>query len=67
MRSALEWSHGLLRATERQVFRRLGVIAGSASLELVQQVLVDADDGALDPWAALDALDTLVDRSLVAC
>jgi predicted ATPase len=67
LRSALEWSHGLLEERERRVFRRLGVIAGSASLELVQQVLVDADgDGALDVWAALDALDTLVDRSLVA-
>ena len=49
------------------MFRRLGVMAGSASLEFIQQVLVDADDDAeLDAWAVLDALDTLVDRSLVA-
>ena len=42
-------------------------MAGSASLEFIQQVLVDADDDAeLDAWAVLDALDTLVDRSLVA-
>ena len=66
LRSALEWSHGLLAERERQVFRRLGVIAGSASLELIQQVLTDPDDGVLDTWAVLDALDTLVDRSLVA-
>ena len=66
LRSALEWSHGLLQERERQVFRRLAVIAGSASLELAQQVLVDADDAALDVWGVVDALDTLVDRSLVA-
>ena len=66
LRSALEWSVGLLDERERQVFRRLGVVAGSASLELVQQLLVDADEGGtLDVWAALDALDALVDRSLV--
>ena len=32
LRSALEWSYGLLQAREQQVFRRLGVMAGSASL-----------------------------------
>jgi hypothetical protein len=39
---------------------------GSASLELIEEVLVDANDGALDLWAVVDALDLLVDRSLVA-
>ncbi|HSC64874.1 MAG TPA: hypothetical protein VLD35_14630, partial [Caldimonas sp.] len=65
LRSALEWSHELLDERERRVFRRLAVMAGSASLELIQHVLVDADDAALDVWGVLDALDTLVDRSLV--
>ena len=63
LRAALEWSHGLLAAREQRVFRRLGVIAGSASLEVLRQLLVDAE---LDAWALLDALDTLVERSLVA-
>jgi len=65
LRSAVDWSHGLLQAREQQVFRRLGVMAGSASLALIQQVLVDGDDG-FDLWAVFDALDTLVDRSLVS-
>lgn len=66
LRAALEWSHGFLDARERTVFRRLGVIAGSASLELIQQVVADTDGGSdLDPWAVLDALDALIDRSLV--
>ena len=67
LRAALEWSHDLLDLREQRAFRRLGVIAGSASLEWIQRVLADADgDGGLDQWGVLDALDALVDRSLVA-
>lgn len=67
LRAALEWSHGLLTPCEQKVFRRLGVIAGSASLGLILQVVADDGERAeLDRWAVLDALDTLVDRSLVA-
>jgi predicted ATPase/DNA-binding winged helix-turn-helix (wHTH) protein len=67
LRAALEWTHGALDAREQLVFRRLGVIAGSGSLEFIQQVVADAHDGGdLGPWSVLDALDTLVDRSLVA-
>jgi predicted ATPase/DNA-binding winged helix-turn-helix (wHTH) protein len=62
LRATLEWSHGLLDEREQRVFRRLGVLAGSASLRLIETLLVDGDD---DLWAVLDALDTLVDRSLV--
>jgi predicted ATPase/DNA-binding winged helix-turn-helix (wHTH) protein len=66
LRAALDWSHGLLTPREQRVFRRLGTIAGSASLGLIQQVVADdGEGGELDGWAALDALDTLVDRSLV--
>jgi predicted ATPase/DNA-binding winged helix-turn-helix (wHTH) protein len=67
LRAALEWSHALLQPREQQVFRRLGVMAASASLAFIRQVLVDADaGGAFDAWGVLDALDVLVDRSLVA-
>jgi predicted ATPase len=66
LHAALEWSYGLLTPREQKVFRRLGVIAGSASLGLIQQVVADDGDRAeLDRWAMLDALDILVDRSLV--
>lgn len=66
LRATLEWSHGLLDATERTVFRRLAVFAGSGSLAMVQQVVADPDGaGPLDEWAVLDALALLVDRSLV--
>jgi predicted ATPase/DNA-binding winged helix-turn-helix (wHTH) protein len=66
LRAALEWSHGFLDVHERVVFRRLGVMVGSASLELIQQVVADSlGDGELDEWGVLDALGVLVDRSLV--
>lgn len=65
LRAALEWSHELLGEREQRVFRRLGVLAGSASLALIERLLVEPG-GELDPWVVLDALDTLVDRSLVA-
>src|SRR5262249_38203861 len=65
--AALEWSHGLPMPREQKVFRRLGVIMGSASLGLIEAVVADDNDcGELDRWAVLDALDTLVERSLVA-
>ncbi|MFT3957202.1 MAG: winged helix-turn-helix domain-containing protein [Piscinibacter sp.] len=63
LRATLEWSHGFLDDTERTVFRRLAVFAGSASLTMVQRVV--ADD-TLDEWAALDVLVLLVERSLVS-
>jgi predicted ATPase/DNA-binding winged helix-turn-helix (wHTH) protein len=63
LRAAIEWSCELLAEREQQMFRRLGVIAGSASLALIGAVLVDPG---LDASGLLDVLDTLVDRSLVA-
>jgi predicted ATPase/DNA-binding winged helix-turn-helix (wHTH) protein len=68
LRAALDWSVGLLPPFEQQLFRRLAVVAGSASLTLVQHLgaLADRDAAtALDPWAVVDALDQLIQRSLV--
>ena len=66
LRATLEWSHGFLDATEQAVFRRLAVVVGSCSLQLAQQIAADGGEGPIDAWAVLDALDVLVDRSLVA-
>jgi predicted ATPase/DNA-binding winged helix-turn-helix (wHTH) protein len=66
LRATLEWSHAFLAPYEQQVFRRLGVVAGSGSLAFIAEVLADGDDrGERAMWPVLDALDTLVDRSLV--
>ena len=65
LRAALEWSHDLLDEREQTVFRRLAVMAGSASLALIEQVAADpASD--LDQWGVIEALGVLVDRSMVA-
>ncbi len=62
LRATLEWSHDLLTPDEQVVFRRLGVFAGSFTLEAAQHVVEDAE---IDQWAALDHLGALVDKSLV--
>ncbi len=65
LRATLAWSVGLLGDAEQRLFDRLAVVVDSASLELVQALGCDDGRGA-DPWATLDALDVLVERSLVA-
>ena len=62
--AALDWSHSFLSNPEKLVMRRIAVMAGSASLELVQAVVQDSLLE-LDQWQVLDALAGLVDRSLV--
>lgn len=66
LRAALEWSLALLDPAERTVFRRLGVFASGFSLAMAQHVVPDeGGTSSLDHWAVVDALGTLVDRSLV--
>jgi len=64
LRSALEWSHGLLQPAEQLAFWRLSVFVGSASLASALDVLC-ASPGGLDRFEALDALGVLVDMSMV--
>ncbi len=62
LRATLEWSHNLLAPHEQAVLRRLGVFAGSFTLDSAQAV---AHDAAIDEWAVLESLGALVDKSLV--
>lgn len=57
MRTAIDWSHDLLRPEEQQLFRRLSVFAGGFSLDAAEAVADQAD--------ALSLLDSLVEHSLV--
>ena len=67
LRAALEWSHGLLSSEEQTVFRRLAVFAGGCTLVLMQPVLQPVEAAQdLPRWRLIDALDALVERSLVA-
>ncbi|HEU0199941.1 MAG TPA: hypothetical protein VFR86_05855 [Burkholderiaceae bacterium] len=61
MRAAFDWSHDLLSADDKTVFRRLGVFAGSFTLEAARAVVADQT---LDKWTVVDALADLVDVSL---
>jgi predicted ATPase/class 3 adenylate cyclase/Tfp pilus assembly protein PilF len=61
LRGAIEWSHDLLTASERILFRRLSVFVGGSTLEAIEAVCGGAD-------AELDALDgtqSLIDKSLL--
>jgi len=62
LHAALDWSVGLLAEDERIVLRRLAIFAGSFTIEDAQAI---AADEALDEWAILECLSTLVDKSLV--
>jgi predicted ATPase/class 3 adenylate cyclase len=55
LRTAIAWSHELLTEHEQRLFARLAVFAGGCTLEAAEQI-TDAD---------LDALQSLVDKSLV--
>jgi predicted ATPase/class 3 adenylate cyclase len=55
LRSTIEWSHDLLDADEQQLFARLAVFAGGATLEAAERVA----------HGNLDTLQSLVEKSLV--
>jgi non-specific serine/threonine protein kinase len=46
LRAAVDWSHRLLTPAEQVVFRRLGVFAGSCTLEAAEGVCADPPAGA---------------------
>ncbi len=59
----IDWSHDLLDAPERALYRRLSVFAGGWTLALAEAVCSDAT---LAEGQVLDSLAALVDKSLVA-
>jgi predicted ATPase len=50
LRALIDWSYNLLSASERLLFRRLGVFAGGWSLELASQVCSDEKIPSLVWW-----------------
>lgn len=62
MRATLDWSHGLLSAPERALFRSLSVFSGGFTLEAAEAVSSAEEIGAED---ALEPLGRLVEQSLV--
>jgi non-specific serine/threonine protein kinase len=62
LRATMEWSFGLLDESEQILLRRLGVFAGSFSLDAAERVCAGAP---LDVDEILDGVTALVDKSLV--
>ncbi len=62
MRAVIDWSYELLSAEERAAFRKLSVFAGTFNLKAASAVCGDAD---FDEVAVLDAVGSLVEKSLV--
>jgi len=62
LKSAFEWSYNLLSAEERLLFRSLSIIPGSWTLGAAETI---ARSAGLQPYAVLDLLSQLVDKSLV--
>ncbi len=67
LRNTLDWSFGLLPASEQALFARLGVFAGPFSLPAAEAVGADSPDQgqAKGPVPVLETLGSLVDSSLV--
>lgn len=62
LRAAVEWSHNLLSAREKTLFRRMAVFSGGFDLEAAESV---CSDGAIDQTEILELLTGLVEKSLV--
>ena len=58
MRATIGWSYDLLNEEDKRLFRRLSVFVPGCTLAAVEAVCGDCDD-------ALDALSSLVDKSLL--
>lgn len=62
LRASMDLSHALLNDTERLVFRRLAALEAGFTLE---QAIGTLADDQLEAWGIADALEGLVDQSLV--
>lgn len=66
LEASIAWSHQLLSATEQTLLRRLSVFVDGWTLDAAEAICPDpAPGGDLDELAVFDALDRLVDHSLV--
>jgi predicted ATPase len=64
LRATIDWSHELLSPPEQALFRRLAVFSGGCTLEAAEAVADARQDLGAD---VLDAISSLVDKSLLRC
>jgi predicted ATPase/DNA-binding winged helix-turn-helix (wHTH) protein len=60
LRGAIDWSHDLLAAAERQLFRRLGVFVGGCTLDSIETVCNFENE-----LNILETMESLIAKSLV--
>ena len=65
LRAAVDWSYDLLAPAERDLFVRLAVFAGGATLEAVEAVCIATEAAPLVGVDALEGLEALTRASLV--
>jgi predicted ATPase/class 3 adenylate cyclase/DNA-binding CsgD family transcriptional regulator len=63
LEASLDWSYRLLSPTEQAILRRLGVCSGTFDQATAEATAAAGD---IDSYAILDALTSMVDKSLVA-
>ena len=62
LRATVEWSHSQLSPTDAAVFARLGVFTGGFTTDAALAVAAGSN---LESWDVIDALDSLVAKSLL--
>ncbi|HXY95123.1 MAG TPA: adenylate/guanylate cyclase domain-containing protein [Acidimicrobiia bacterium] len=62
LRATVDWSYSLLSDTEQVVFARLGVFSGGFDIAAAEYV---ASGDGLETWDVLDAVASLVDKSML--
>ncbi|MFC9975293.1 ATP-binding protein [Spirillospora sp. NPDC127200] len=62
LRAAIDWSHDLCSPAERLLWARCSVFAGSFDLDAAERVCADGD---LPAASVLDAIDGLLDKSVL--
>lgn len=62
MRALIDWSYDLLSENEQTIFRRIGVFAGTFSIDAAGELCADET---IEAWDVLEILSSLVDKSLV--
>src|SRR5579884_1183531 len=62
LRNTIVWSYQLLDPSEQRLFRRLSVFVGGCTLEAVEAVCAERDDGVGE---VLDGVSSLLDKSLL--
>ncbi len=65
LEATYEWSYGLLSEAQQNVFRRLESFVGGFTTDRADEVASEAGEAGHRVWETLDALDALVDKSLV--